>query len=317
MTDEMINIIVKSLQMASYVSITVAFMVGWYKGREIQIFERILFTVALTAFIAFYNPILDEGTKMFQEMTASSDSQIDAYLEKCRTVRIEGDSGFFDDFMTSLQASFFKFLLACTGGLRFISGLLQAYFIVAFKIMAPIVLGLAAWEIFRSNLGNFILYSIGVMIWSIGYQIADIFVLEGIVLIGVPSALSAGTGAMVITGGGALIGLIVFLLALFFGMCIFYILTPIVMFSVLSGANPGTAVTGNMRTAAIASMAVAKPAGMIAQKSISVINKTGTKINNASNSLYGKVVGKGVGGGKTSIPQINLKTVGKAMGKGR
>jgi hypothetical protein len=304
MTDEIINIIVKSLQVCSYVSVTMAFMLGWFRERDCKIFERIAFTAALTALIAFYNPILDEGTKMFQEMTASSDSQIDAYLEKCRTVRIEGDSGFFDDFVTSLQASFFKILLACTGGLRFISGLLQEYFIVAFKIMAPIILGLSAWEVYRGNLASFILYSIGVMIWSVGYQIADIFVLKGIVLIGIPSALNASTGAMVITGGGALIGLLVFLLALLLGMCIFYVLTPIVMFSILSGANPGTVVMGNMRTAAIMSMGVGRPAGMIVKKTTDVM-KTGT----------GKPTYGNGGARQTTVPQMNFKTVSKAMGR--
>ena len=267
MTDEIIDMLIRDLRYFSFASITVAFMCDCFRNREVRIFERITFTIVLTAFLAFYSPVLDEGTKIFEQLTSASDSKIDAYLERCRTVRFEGDSGFFDDFITSLQANFFKMILSCTCILRSISNLLQTYFIIALKIMAPIVLGLGAWEIFRNILWKFITYSLAVMMWSVGYQIADIFILKGVALVGVPSALAAGAGAVVITGGTALIGMLVFLLALLFGMCIFYILTPIVMFAILSGANPGTAVTGNMRTAALAAMAGAGPAARIIQKS--------------------------------------------------
>ncbi len=174
----MINTIIWHLRNFSFASITIAFLVSCVRTRGVKVFEQIVFTTALTAFIAFYNPILDEGTKIFEQMTAASDSKIDAYLDKCRSIRIEGDSGFFDDFITSLQANFFKVLLSCNVVLRFISGLLQSYFIIAFKILAPIVIGLAAWEIFRSNLWKFITYSIAAMMWSVGYQIADIFILS-------------------------------------------------------------------------------------------------------------------------------------------
>ncbi len=309
MTDEMINTIIWHLRNFSFVSITVAFVFGCVRGRGVKIFEQIVFTTALTAFIAFYNPILDEGTKIFEQMTAASDSKIDAYLDKCRSVRIEGDSGFFDDFITSLQANFFKVLLSCNVVLRFISGLLQSYFIIAFKILAPIVIGLAAWEIFRSNLWKFITYSIAAMMWSVGYQIADIFILRGIVLLGVPSALNSGAGVMVITGGTALLGLLVFLITLFIGMCIFYLLTPLIIFSVLSGANPGTAVTGNMRTASLASMSI----GRHAQQMVWSKNRQpGKPPTPAMNILPGNKLG---GNSKTTAPAVSLNSVTKAMGK--
>jgi len=261
----------------------------------------------LTAFISFYNPIVDEGTKIFEGITAASDSKIDAYLDRCRTVRFEGDSGFFDDFITSLQANFFKVLLSCTCILRSISGFIQMFFIIAFKIMAPIVLGLSAWEPFRSRLFQFITYTLAVTMWSVGYQIADIFILNGIALVGVPNALSSSAGIMVVSGGGALMGLLVFLLALLIGMCIFYILTPVLMFSILSGANPGTAVISNMRTASLASMAVSRPLSMLAKKSVGKSNstnhnKTISKSNPASNK-------------NNTSPGVSLKSVTQAMGK--
>jgi hypothetical protein len=301
MTDEIIGMLIRDLRYFSFASITVAFMCDCFRNREVRIFERITFTIVLTAFLAFYSPILDEGTKIFEQLTSASDSKIDAYLEKCRTVRFEGDSGFFDDFITSLQANFFKIILSCTCILRFISNLLQTYFIIALKIMAPIVLGLGAWEIFRNILWKFITYSLAVMMWSVGYQIADIFILKGVALVGVPSALGAGAGAVVITGGTALIGMLVFLLALLFGMCIFYILTPIVMFAILSGANPGTAVTGNMRTAAIAAMAGAGSAARIIQKSNVNVSP---QVNRSIQSLSPK---------SPASPGISLNSVTKAM----
>ena len=283
MVDEILNILINYLRCFSFASISIAFMCDCFKNREVRIFERIMFTALLSAFIAFYNPIIDEGTKIFEQMTVESDNEIDLYLERCRTVRFEGDIGFFDDFITSLQANFCKLVLSCNYILRFISSFLQVYFMVAFKAMVPIVSGLAAWQIFRNILWKFITYSIAVMMWSVGYQIADIFILKGIALIGIPSALSSGVGAMVITGGTALMGLLVFLIALLIGMCIFYILTPIVIFSVLSGANPGTAVTSNMRTAALASMAGAKPAAQVVYKGVERISKiTKSPSTNAS-----------------------------------
>lgn len=308
MTDEILNSIILQLQIVSYVSMSGAFIFGCIKAREIKIFDRILLTTTLAAFVTFYNPIMDEGTKIFEKITVESDSKIDLYLEKCRTIRFKDDSGFFDDFITSLQANFFKLLLSCTYGLRFISGMLQTFFIVAFKILAPVIIGLGAWDQYRTVLLNFITYSLATMMWSIGYQIADVFVLNGIILIGIPSALSAGAGAVMISGGTALLGIIVFLITLFIGMCIFYILTPIIMFSVLSGANPGMAVMGNMRTSAIASMAASKPVGMIIQKTSAGIVKAGQKV-----SGYGRNPGNRSSGGVA--PAVSLNSVTQAMGK--
>ena len=305
MTDEIINTTIKTMQYFSFASIACAFMIDIIRQREINIASRMTFTIALVAFIAFYNPIMDEGTKIFTEMTAESDNKIDAYLERCRTVRIEGDSGFFDDFITSLQANFFKILLSFTGGLRFISSLLQEFFIIAAKITAPIVLGLAAWEMLRDKLRSIINYSIAIMMWPIGYLIADAFILKGIILIGIPNALSSGTGAVIITGGTVLMGLTVFLIALLIGMCIFYILTPLLMFSIISGANPGTAAISNMRTASFASMAAMKPVNMMVQKGASGRSKTGS------------TGGRPGGQSKNTAPAVSLNSVTKAMGKGK
>jgi hypothetical protein len=300
MTDEMVNIISGYLRYFSYASITGAFLLGVFKARATGLSERILFTAFLTAFIAFYNPIVDEGTEIFESMTAASDSKIDTYLDICRTVRFEGDSGFFDDFITSLQANFFKMLLSCTCILRSISGFVQVFFVIAFKIMAPVILGLAAWEPFRGRLYQFITYTLAVTMWSVGYQIADIFILRGIALVGVPSALNASSGVMVVSGGGALMGLLVFLLALLIGMCIFYILTPILMFSILSGANPGMAVISNMRTSSLASMAASRPVTALAKK---VSTQTSTNTNKRHTTV------------RTATPSISLNSVTQAMGK--
>lgn len=259
MPDDILDIVIKTLRYFSFASIGIAFMVDTVRLREVKIFPRIAFITILVALLAFYNPIMDEGVEIFESMTASGDSEIDAYLDRCRTVRVEGDSGFFDDFMTSLQANFFKVLLSCTGGLRFISSLLQGFLITMFKALAPVLFGIVAWEAIRSKLQSFLLYTLAVMMWPVGYLIADVAILKGIILIGVPNALSAGTGAIVVTGGGALLGFIVFLIALFFGMCVFYIITPLLIFTVLGGGNPATAITGSMRTATLATMAAGKP----------------------------------------------------------
>ena len=307
MSDEMVNIVTTHLSYFSYASIAAAFIWGVFKARATGLMERIVFVTFLTAFIAFYNPIVDKGTKIFDGITAESDSKIDAYLDKCRTVRFEGDSGFFDDFITSLQANFFKVLLSCTCILRFISGFIQAFFIIAFKIMAPIILGLSAWEPFRGRLYQFITYTLAVMMWSIGYQIADAFILNGIVLVGVPNALSSSAGVMVISGGGALMGFLVFLLALLIGMCIFYILTPVLMFSILSGANPGTSVISNMRTASLASMAINRPISMLAQKSV---RKPSSTNHNKTISKSSPAINK-----NNITPAVSLKSVTQAMGK--
>jgi hypothetical protein len=305
MTDEIINITIKTLQSFSFVSITCAFMIDTARQREANIASRITFTVMLVAFVAFYNTIMDEGTEIFREMTAASDSKIDAYLERCRTVRIEGDSGFFDDFITSLQAHFFKILLSFTGGLRFISSLLQEYFIIAAKITAPVVLGLAAWEILRDKLRSIINYSVAVMLWPVGYLIADIFILKGIILIGVPNALSSGTGAVVVSGGTMLMGLTVFLIALLIGMCIFYILTPLLMFAIISGANPGTAVISNMRTASFASIAATRPVNMLVKKAADIRTRTNHTVSRTA------------GQGKNMASGVSLNSVTRAMGKGK
>jgi hypothetical protein len=166
--------------------------------------------------------------------------------------------------------------------------------------MAPVILGLAAWEPFRGRLYQFITYTLAVTMWSVGYQIADIFILKGIALVGVPTALNASSGVMVVSGGGALMGLLAFMLALLIGMCIFYILTPILMFSILSGANPGMAVISNMRTASLASMAVNRPITVLAKK-ISAENSVNT------NQRHTAV--------KTTSPAISLSSVTQAMGR--
>ncbi len=175
------------------------------------------------------------------------------------------------------------------------------------KVTAPLLLGLSAWEFLRDKFRSIINYSIAVIFWPIGYLIADAFILEGIILIGIPNALSSGAG-VVITGGGALLGVIVFLISLLIGMCIFYILTPILLFSILNGANPGTTVINNMRTASFTSMIAAKPVGMVMQKGAAGISKVAQRWQ-PSNTSGGK--------SKNITPAVSLNSVSKAMGKAR
>ena len=66
MTDEMVNIVTTYLRYFSYASIAGALIFGIFKARATGLTERILFITFLTAFIAFYNPIVDEGTQILK-----------------------------------------------------------------------------------------------------------------------------------------------------------------------------------------------------------------------------------------------------------
>jgi hypothetical protein len=266
MTDEIINIVLVTLRSFTYVSISTAAVVQWRRlGNSRSMLDSLLFFVVLVAAAAFYNNIMDSGVEAFKSMTENADKKIDIYLTSAANFELSEDTGFLNNVIISLQATTIRCVLYCCKALRYVSDYLQQFLVIAFKVLAPIVIGLGAWEVFRHTLWKFILYSLAAAMWSVGYVIADVFILKGASIFGIPPGLKAGA-TVVVAGGEMAMALLSFGIALLISMSIFYILTPLILFSVLSGVNPASAVTGNMRTATLGTMGFSRTAGQIASR---------------------------------------------------
>ena len=297
--DAVLNATIDSLRMFSFASISIAFMCDLYQTREAVLSKKLLFYALLIAGLAFYNAVLDGGVGLFELMRDDSGKKIDQYLAKCTEAHFEAGGGMIKAAMIQLQGMIFKLLTNATSVLRMIGGFIQAFLVILLKVLAPIVFGVAAWHVYRGILQQFVLYTLATAMWSVGYCIADIAILNLVTIVGIPAALK-GAATVLISGGPVMAAVLVFLLIIFLATCVFYILTPFIIFKVLSGGNPAEAVNSNMRTAAMATMAGAGGA-IAASKNVLSHSGSGAQ-SGAANPINTTSSSTGTGGSPNRAP---------------
>ena len=116
-----------------------------------------------------------------------------------------------------------------------------------FRCAAPIVLSLAAWRALQSTGIRFAVATLWLCMWNIGTAIADFLLAKilvaalGKAVLNVGGGAAAATVGAVATGGSAAMALIPFIIqaagTVLLSAILFYVLTPIMLYHIMSGGD--------------------------------------------------------------------------------
>lgn len=293
----------------AYVSMVLALLHAVHDFRAGQnVTKYIVYLLCLTAFLSFYDTILDYGCKMF-------DQGVDEVRQNTYKIWDEVDAGITEK-SSSIGGLIEKYVLVPLSkglltGCRFfywISNFVQKMFKVIYRVSAPLAIGLAAWRVFISTGIKFAAGTLWLCCWNIGCVIADIILGKMAMAIFVKSLLSGTEGAagavaakMVVAGGAKIAIGTSFLWAVFFGLLIFlitaimlYILMPIALYHIICAGDVVQGATHAMTGAIGGGMAV----------------------NHAVNRTFGQrsQAGTPSGGGTAAVAASDSGTAGNSSG---
>ena len=295
----------------SYVSMILALLHAVHDFRSGQnVTKYIVYLICLTAFLSFYDVILDQGCKMFDQGVNNARQQTFAVwdeIDEDISLKSRAGGGIMDKYILTPLAK--GLLLGCRL-FHGISGMVQKMFKLIFRVSAPLALGLAAWRVFISTGVRFAAGTLWLCCWSVGCAIADIVLLKMLLAILAKSLLTGTEGVagavaakMMVAGTAKIAVVSASLWAVFFGLIIFlltaimlYILIPIALYHIICA--------GDVVQGATHAMAGAIGSGMAVN---SAIGRTFAKGNSG---------GSGGGGGNTEALASDSSSVGNNASAG-
>ena len=273
-----IKYLVVVLRSFAYVSMVLALMHAVHEFRAGQnVTKYIIYLICLTAFLAFYSPILDYGCAMFDQGVAEARQNTFAILDEIDDGITQKSFSFSAVWESYIVIPLTKGLLTGCKLFHWISRMVQKMFIVIYRVSAPLAIGLAAWRVFIPTGIRFAAGTLWLCTWSIGCAIADMVLLKVLVAILAKTVLTGTEGAAgavasrVIIAGGVKVGMsaiftatgwaILFALLIFLITAIMlYILVPIALYHIICA--------GDVVQGATHAMTGAIGGGMIANKVI-------------------------------------------------
>ena len=270
----------------AYVSMVLALLHAVHDFRAGQnVTKYIVYLICLTAFLAFYNPVLDYGCNMFDQGVSDVRTQMFQIwdsIDKSCTEKSNIGSGVEKYFLIPVT----KGLLHACKVFHWISSIVRTMFKIIYRISAPLAIGLAAWRVFMPVGIRFAAGTLWLCCWAVGCAIADVLLfriavatLGKTVLLGASGAGGMAAARMVIAGTAKIAVLPAVLWTLIFALLIFlataimlYILMPIALYHIICA--------GDVVQGATHAMAGAIGGGMF--------------VNNAIGKTFGK---SGNGGG--------------------
>lgn len=302
--DAYMNQMILLLRGFAYVSMTLALLHAVYDYRQGQnVTKYIVYLLCLTAFLAFYNTILDYGCKMFESSVTEARQntfavwdEVDAGL----TQKSFSLTGFIEKHITLPLA---KGLLNCCRFFHWLSDFAQDIFKIIYRVSAPLAIGLAAWRVFVPTGLRFAVGTLWLCAWSVGYVICDIILGKMVGAIFAKSLLAGSEGAAgavatkVIVSGAAKVTAATIstaaLWAVLFALIIFLI-TAIMLYFLIPIALYHIICAGDVVQGATHAMAGAIGGGMAA--------------NTAIYKTFGKGSGSGSGGSSGNSSQTSGST---------
>ena len=242
-----IQSLILHLRVFAFVSIVGAVAIDWVIYRDTnKIFARIIYVAVLIALIANYDTILKAGTGIFDGMKLSAQNTSNGVIADINVALAEAakEATWFERKISIPIATCF---LSIGKFFSWISSFVQEMLQVIFRCAAPIVLSLAAWRALQSTGIRFAVATLWLCMWNIGTAIAD-FLLSKVLLAALGKAVlstggsaAAATVGAVATGGSAAMALIPFIIqaAAYVLLCaiVFYVVTPIMLYHIMSGGD--------------------------------------------------------------------------------
>jgi hypothetical protein len=219
-------------------------------GDMIDKFKQMVgvFTVILCIFC--YPKFTISSSKVMYALNKSIGAKVDKAIDNWKNTKIDGEDETFN-FSAKIAKFFYKTGWVLAYLLRKMLIYIQAIMMYVMIAVSPIVLSFLLIQSTQRSAVQFILTTFGIILWPIGFNLADLMLYSGWHMISGMIFAAAGTTAFsaaftgaVVTGGAAVVPILGITTALalvgFFvlGTVIFYILGPLLMIVLLRGADP-------------------------------------------------------------------------------
>lgn len=259
-----------------------------HKGR-IAVFDSlrfIVFLLALLATVAFSKDIFIQGTLLINEKAENTSTSIEIFLDNVGRTGVEGENDTFAIAapLTGIVLDLVHYIAAL---IREFFGYFQWGIIFLLYAVSPLMLSFLAHPS-TQNIGvRFLTTSFGVMMWKFGFVFADIIFLGAFSEIVTDYAVAANDLELsqypIVAGvaiNGLTLSLAMWLVAMLFMLIVLYILAPLLVYLIFSGASPASALGAALGSAIAGGMGFSR---MIGNLSSSRKNLS----NNLNNSGFG------------------------------
>ena len=231
-----------------------------------RIITSFVFIFVVAAMIAFYPSTIIKSADIVADASSSTSLKVEKAMNEWQQAKIDGEESTFN-FTARFAKVVFYISFAVAGIVRNFLSYLQRmgfYFLIA---ASPVILSLLLIQETSGIAVNFLMFSLALIMWPIGYNLSDMMIVsgwntmmhQGIVaaaqLCSDPEVQTAVLGS---TGTVASVTFLYFLpsitallalkIALFFllGTIIFNIMGVVIIITLLYGGNPVQAATGVM-----------------------------------------------------------------------
>ena len=215
--------------------------------------KNIVGTFMVVALILGYPTLLLKGTDAVFNASKEATVQVDKAMDTWSKASIEGEKSTFN-FTAKIAKFFYNMGFALSRVLRKFLLSMQRCLEYVLIALSPMMIAFLKPEDTRPIGTKFLITSIGVMMWIIGLNIADLMMFQswgliaGLITFG---GAAAGAGAATFVAGSSIVAgalpLTIFgsiIAALFFllSTILFYMLGPIIVMKLINGADPSQSV---------------------------------------------------------------------------
>ncbi|HBM17290.1 MAG TPA: hypothetical protein DD381_13260 [Lentisphaeria bacterium] len=224
--------------------------------------KNIVGTFMITALIMGYPTLLLKGTDAVYDASKEATVQVDQAMDTWSKASIEGENSTFN-FTAKISKFFYNLGFGMSRILRKFLLSMQRCLEYVLIALSPLMIAFLKPEDTRPIGAKFLITSIGVMMWIIGLNIADLMMFQswdliaGLITFG---GAAAGTASATFVAGSSVIsgaipltifGSIVTALFFLISTVLFYMLGPIIVMKLINGADPTQAVLNTVTKTAV------------------------------------------------------------------
>lgn len=224
--------------------------------------RNIVGTFMITALIMGYPTLLLKGTDAVYDASKEATVQVDQAMDTWSKASIEGENSTFN-FTAKISKFFYNLGFGMSRILRKFLLSMQRCLEYVLIALSPLMVSFLKPEDTRPIGAKFLITSIGVMMWIIGLNIADLMMFQsweliaGLITFG---GAAAGTASATFVAGSSIIsgavpltifGSIVTALFFLISTILFYMLGPIIVMKLINGADPTQAVLNTVTKTAV------------------------------------------------------------------
>ena len=296
-----------------------AFLVfAWVQAHKnkIDIFNStryMVFLLALLATISFSRPLFIQGTALINEEAEVVSSSIEIFLDNAGRTAVEGEDSTFA-VSAPLMGLFLDIAHFLASLIREILGFFQWGVIFLLYSVSPLLLAFLAHPN-TQNIGvRFLITAFAVMMWKFGFVFADMIfigtynqIVENFVAAANDLPLQNYTVAATATDVYLSQSLACWLFVMLILLAVLYILAPLLVHLIFSGASPAGAIGAAMGTAIAAGAGFSKLAASLHSSRSSLTSALTQAVSGGASGRnpVGAAI-PGLSAGQSSVPMMGL-----------